>query len=77
MARHIIMDSSGHSVIDFDPSNTTDIAKAKRRFEKLIAKGFLPAERKSGGKHHVPNRSERVFNPDAEETLFIPSLRGG
>jgi len=70
MPRHIIMDPSGHSTIEFDAAST-------RRFNKLVSKGFIPAEARGEGKHHVPDQSKRVFNPDAEETIFVPALKGG
>src|SRR5262245_17204621 len=43
-------------------------------FNELVAKGFIPAEPWGQGEHHVPDQSKRVFNPDAEETIFVPSL---
>ena len=46
MARHIIMDSSGHSTIEFDKTSAKDLAEAERRFRKLTAKGFLAADKK-------------------------------
>jgi hypothetical protein len=77
MSRHIIMDPSGHSTIEFDSSNTTDLAEAERRFKRLVARGFVPAESRGSGKHHVPDKSGRFFDPNSEETIFIPALRGG
>ena len=77
MARHTVIDPSGHTTFEFDGTNTTDIAEAERRFKKLVAKGFIPAERRGGGKHHVPEQSKRVFDPNSEETIFIPALKGG
>ena len=77
MARHTVIDPSGHTTFEFDGTNTTDIAEAERRFKKLVAKGFIPAERRGGGKHHVPEQSKRVFDPHCEETIFIPALKGG
>jgi hypothetical protein len=77
MPRQIIMDPSGHSTIEFDADNTTDLAEAERRFNRLVAKGFIPAEARGIGEHHVPRENKRVFNPHAEETIFVPSLRGG
>jgi hypothetical protein len=76
MARHIIMDSSGHSTIEFDKTNAADLAEAERRFRKLTAKGFLAAEQKGGGQHRI-SEGDRKFDPDAEETIFIPALKGG
>ena len=36
MPRHIIMDISGHTTINFDTASLTDLAEAKRRFHKLV-----------------------------------------
>ena len=77
MPRHIIMDPSGHSMIEFDSSNTADLVEAERRFNKLVAKGFIPAEGRGQGKHHVLEQTKRVFDPHAEETIFVPALKGG
>jgi hypothetical protein len=77
MARHIIMDSSGHSTIEFDKANATDLAEAERRFRKLRAKGFLAAEREGNGKHRVLAAGDNRLDTDAEETIFIPALKGG
>ena len=77
MPRHIVIDRSGHTTFEFDGTNTTDLAEAERRFKKLVAKGFIPAESKGNGKHHVPEQSKRAFDPHSEETIFIPALKGG
>jgi hypothetical protein len=77
MAHHIIMDSSGHSTIEFDKTNANDLAEAERRFRKLTAKGFLAAEQEGNGKHRVLAQGDGRFNPNAEETIFIPALKGG
>jgi hypothetical protein len=77
MPPHIIMDPSGHSTIEFDSANTTDLAEAERRFNKLVTKGFIPAESRGQGKHHVPEQTKRVFDPHSEETIFVPALKGG
>ena len=77
MARHIVMDPSGHSTFEFNPRSIADLAKAERRFKKLLAKGYVPAYQEGGGTHRVPGQGERSFDPSATETLFIPALRGG
>ena len=77
MSRHIIIDPSGHTTFEFDNANAIELAEAERRFERLVAKGFIPAESRGDGKHHVPDQSKRVFDPNSEETIFIPALRGG
>lgn len=77
MARHIVMDPSGHSTFEFSPSKTADLAKAERRFKKLLAKGYVPAYQGGEGKHRVPAQEGRNFDPSVEETIFIPALKGG
>jgi hypothetical protein len=77
MARHIIMDMTGHSTIEFDRTAATDLADAERRFNKLVARGFIPAEARGGGRHLVPRKEKRVFDPRSDETIFIPALKGG
>jgi hypothetical protein len=77
MARYIIMDASGHSTFKFDRQNQMALVEAERRFNELVGKGYLPAEVKGEGKHHVANKGSRSFNPEVEETIFIPALKGG
>jgi hypothetical protein len=77
MARHIVMDPSGHSTFEFNPGSLADLAKAERRFNKLLNKGYVPAYQRGEGTHRVPPQENRPFDPSAEETIFIPALRGG
>ena len=77
MARHIVMDPSGHSTFEFNPSSLVDLARAERRFKKLVNKGYVPAYQRGEGSHRVPSPEDRIFDPSAEETIFIPALRGG
>jgi hypothetical protein len=77
MARQIIMDPSGHSTFEFDTNSKLERADAERRFNKLVGRGYTPAEKRGEGTHHVPDKATRVFNPEVEETIFIPALRGG
>ena len=53
MARHIIMDSSGHSTIEFDKTNAADLTQAESRFRKLTGKGFLAATPTGAGQHRI------------------------
>jgi hypothetical protein len=77
MARYIVMDPSGHSTFQFDPSSMADLAEAERRFKDLLQKGYVPAYQGGEGKHHVPVQTARTFDSSIEETLFIPALKGG
>lgn len=74
MSVQIVMDSQGDSRHFFDKADLQSLADAQARFKDLTAKGFravVPGE--SGG----PGRLLSDFDPDVEETLFIPPLRGG
>jgi hypothetical protein len=77
MPQHIIMDPSGHTTIEFDTSNMTDLAEAERRFNRLVARGYVPAVREGVGRHYIPEQTKRVFDPHWEETIFVPALKGG
>ena len=53
------------------------LAEAERRFMRLVGKDYIPAEKRGDGKHRVADKAARKFNPKAEETIFVPPLKGG
>jgi len=57
----------------FDPSDAAGVAEAEARFKELTGAGFTAAERTGRGQSKVVGK----FDPAAEETLFIPRLKGG
>jgi hypothetical protein len=73
MATQIVMDHTGDTSHQFDPANAAAVTEAEVRFKKLTRAGFTAAKRLDGGKSEVL----RSFDPTAEETLFIPRLKGG
>ena len=73
MATQIIMDHTGDTRQQFDPSDAAGVAKAEARFKELTGAGFIAAERTGRGESKVVAK----FDPAAEETLFIPRLKGG
>lgn len=73
MASQIVMDHIGDSRYFFEPTDPEGLAKAERRFRKLIGQGFAAATRTATGDLKVL----RTFAPTAEETLFYPRLVGG
>jgi hypothetical protein len=73
MATQIVMDHTGDTRHQFDPADVVAVAEAERRFGELTGAGFTAAKRLGGGKSEVL----RSFDPTAEETLFIPRLKGG
>ena len=73
MATQIVMDHTGDTRHQFDPADAAAVTEAERRFGELTGAGFTAAKRLGGGKSEVL----RSFDPTAEETLFIPRLKGG
>jgi hypothetical protein len=73
MATQIVMDHTGDSRHQFDPADDAAVAEAEERFKMLTGAGFTAAKRLGEGKSEVL----KTFDPTAEETLFIPRLKGG
>jgi hypothetical protein len=73
MATQIVMDHTGDTRHQFDPTDFGAVAEAERRFNELTGFGFIAAKRLDSGKSEVVKN----FDPTAEETLFIPRLEGG
>jgi hypothetical protein len=73
MATQIVMDHTGDSRHQFDPADAAAVAEAEDRFKMLTGAGFTAAKRLGEGKSEVLKN----FDPTAEETLFIPRLKGG
>jgi hypothetical protein len=73
MARQIVMDRTGDTRHEFDPSDCEALAEAERRFKELTGAGFTAAKRLGDGESELL----RSFDPTAEETIFIPRLKGG
>ena len=70
----IVMDRSGDTRHEFDISDAKAVALAEKRFKELTGKGFRAvALAKDGG----PGRLIGRFDPQVEQTLFIPQLQGG
>ena len=70
----IVMNSNGDTRHEFDPVDLSSLATAEARFHELTGKGFRAmALRKDG----APGELVRKFDPQAEQTLFIPQLVGG
>jgi hypothetical protein len=74
MGVHIVMDRSGDTRHEFDTADARSVALAERRFRELTGKGFRAvALAKDGG----PGKLLGKFDPQVEQTLFIPQLQGG
>lgn len=74
MTTHMIMDASGHSTIQFNPSNNAEVSEAMARFKELTSKGYTAAAREPGTTGDY--KLTRKFNPE-DELLFVPHMQGG
>jgi hypothetical protein len=74
MGVQIIMDRNGDTRHEFDLSDAMAVALAEERFKKLTGRGFRAV---ALGKDGSPGQLIREFDPNVEETLFIPQLQGG
>jgi hypothetical protein len=73
MSTLLVMDRTGHSTFEFDPSDSTAVAEAMERFQALIERGYTASERTGTG----TQRKVTEFDPHRTETLFHPRLVGG
>jgi hypothetical protein len=75
MAKHLIMDKSGHSTIEFDPENDGQLKEAMARFKELVGENkYVAATRNAGERDYV---IARAFEDTRDETLFKPQDVGG
>ena len=75
MSVQIVMDGSGDTRHEFDASDAESVARAEERFHALIGKGFraVALGRNKGDTGELIGK----FDPNVEQTLFIPQLKGG
>jgi hypothetical protein len=73
MAIQLVMDRSGESRFEFDPTDNGAVANAMERFKELTGLGYTAAERTGPG----TSRKVTAFDPTAAEVLFMPRLVGG
>ena len=73
MKTHIIMDRRGDTRHEFDSTCPIALAEAETRFRDLTGKGFCAVALARDGN----NSLLRGFDPEVEQTLFIPQLAGG
>jgi hypothetical protein len=74
MRIQIVMDRSGDTRHAFDASDAAAVTQAEARFRELTLKGFRAV---ALGKDGGPGTLLRNFDPEVEQTLFIPQLQGG
>ncbi len=74
MAKHLIMDVTGHETIEFDALDKSELEAAMARFEALTKTGHAAATRKKGERDYKVVKS---FKDTEDETLFVPAMKGG
>ena len=74
MSVQIVMDRSGDTRHEFDVGDARAVALADQRFMELTGKGFRAV---ALGKDGATGRVLGKFDPEVEQTLFIPQLQGG
>ncbi len=75
MSVQIVMDGSGDTRHEFDASDAESVARAEERFQALMKKGFraVALGKNNGDTGELIGK----FDPNVEQTLFIPQLKGG
>lgn len=69
---------AGDVRLTWEPGNTTDIADARQAFSDLRGKGYLAYKVTAGRRGAEPQREQiRTFDPEAEQIVLTPPLRGG
>ncbi|HJZ43835.1 MAG TPA: hypothetical protein VJ233_08945 [Hyphomicrobiaceae bacterium] len=74
MSIQIVMDRSGDTRHEFDAADSRAVRVAEERFHELTGKGFRAV---ALGKDGGPGELLEKFDPNVEQTLFIPQLQGG
>jgi hypothetical protein len=74
MSVQIVMDRSGDTRHEFDAADAAAVELAEGRFRELTRKGFRAV---ALGKDGGPGELMRNFDPQVEQTMFIPQLEGG
>lgn len=74
MAKHFVMDHTGHSTIEFDKLDPVALKEAAKRFRALIDNGSVAATRKTGSTDYTVIKDP---SQQQDETLFVPQMKGG
>jgi hypothetical protein len=65
----------GDKHIEWDPEDQKSVAKAKKKFEELLEKGFHAF--KVSRKPQRTGQEVKSFNPDVGEYILAPAMQGG
>jgi len=65
-----VLDHTGHTTLEFEPDMMAD---AMAKFEALIKDGHVAAKKVGQGEF----QQMRAMDPNVQEVVFYPQLRGG
>lgn len=69
-----VMDTTGHTKVEWNKDVPAEVAIAKAAFEAAVAGGAQAFSVRSDG---TQGRRLSEFDPNAEEIMMVPRLRGG
>ena len=70
-----MLGQKGDTKVSWDPSNTGEVALAKKVFDEGKAKGFAAYKTKGG--EWRKGEQIKTFDPEAERIILIPPMAGG
>lgn len=71
-----VMDTSGHTTVNWDPENTSEVQAARDTFNAMKAKGYSAFYVKSVMTEKQGRRMDD-FDKGAEKVILVPPLVGG
>ena len=75
MAKHMLMDDTGHTTIEFSKLDPVALDAAMERFRHLTKDLSWRAGTRAKGETEF--HLIRGFNETSDETLFFPAFKGG
>lgn len=72
MHKLTIMDGSGHSTLEYDPTVEAERTRIAAEFDRLVAEGHLLYKVEERENTHI-----REFDPTAKEIIATPNWVGG
>ena len=69
-----VMNPSGHTKVEWNPSNPTEVQVARDTFERMTDEGYSAFKLDSRD-----NQGQRIdeFDPSARRMILVPQLKGG
>lgn len=71
-----VMDKTGHTTVNWDPDNDSEVRAARDTFDAMKAKGYSAFYVKSKVVDQQGRRMD-TFDRQAEKVILVPPLVGG